>query len=138
MNEEVLNAFWCIFLYIWFHVTDHSANISLFFKIPSPALMIACMQQLSLACNIQSLFQPLNKKDDLNLKLFYFRPRFECFNFLFLSRLLFFLWAIFLHYIFFSCFCVEIEDRDSYTSKGHRKTDTYFLFVSFFTKYMLM
>ena len=48
----------------------------------------------------------------------------------------FFFWVIFLHKLFFFCFRVAIKGRDSYTSKGHEETDTYFLFVFLFTKYV--
>ena len=36
--------------------------------------------------------------------------------------------------LFLSCFCVGIKDRDSYTSKGHRKTNKYFLSCVFLHK----
>ena len=84
--------------------------------------MIACMQQLSLACNIQSLFQPLNKKADLDLKLFCFLLQVQIWmlQFSFSSSLLF------LGHIssyFSPCFWVRIKGRDSYTSKGHGETN---------------
>ena len=90
--------------------------------------MIACMQKLPLACNIQSLFQPQGwfkfkvvllsaLSPDLNASIFFF---------------VFFFWAIFLHYSF-PVFVLQLKVVLHF--KRTWRNRYIFFFVFLFTKY---